>query len=93
MFKGSNNIINSCLISLTYSLNSIKHKYRISGIYWNRIYEEYREKFNPILSKGLTRRLNRSNSRESWSGGYKEKVDQPWYSKSYEKYNRKAWKK
>lgn len=93
MFNGSNGITNSCLITLTSSLNSIRHKYRISGIYWYKIYEEYREKFNPILSKGLTRKLNRSNSRESWSGGYKEKVDQPWYSKSYEKYNRKAWKK
>ena len=93
IFNGSNGITKSYLITLTSSLNSIRHKYRISGIYWYKIYEEYREKFNPILSKGLTRKLNRSNSRESWSGGYKEKVDQPWYSKSYEKYNRKAWKK
>lgn len=93
LFSHSDGVIKSCISSLTFSLGSMSFRYKTSGIHWTKVYKEYSDRHNPKLSKGLSRKLSRTTNKDMWAYGYKEKVEQPWYSKSYEKYNKKAWRK
>ena len=81
------------LMNLLSSTKSrFSYRYKFSKVSWPRRFEEYIESTSPTLSLGLSRKLTRAMNKER-SYRYKEKVEQPWYSKSYEKYNRKAWRK
>lgn len=65
----------------------------LSTVNWRHEYDEF-EKLNTsnALSKKLSRKIYRTNNKVS-SGRIKEKQIQPWYSKSYEKYNKNLWRK
>lgn len=91
-FSMGSNYMKIFMSSMRYTINSICHKYRVSNIHWNDIYDQFMEEREPKLSRGLSRKLTRATNK-TVSYKYKEKVEQPWYSKSYEKYNRKAWRK
>ena len=91
-FSMGTNYMKVFMSSMRYTINSICHKYRVSNVHWNDIYEQFMDDREPKLSRGLSRKLTRATNKER-SYRYKEKVEQPWYSKSYEKYNRKAWRK
>ena len=80
------------LMNLLSSTKNRSYRYKFSKISWPRTFEEYIEATSPTLSIGLSRKLTRATNK-SVSYKYREKVEQPWYSKSYEKYNRKAWRK
>jgi hypothetical protein len=71
--------------------------YSSSKIDWFQIYHNfYTLRHPPItLSRKLSRKLYRSNNKISSSYHPREKEEQPWYNKSYEKnkYNKKAWRK
>jgi hypothetical protein len=76
-----------------YKRNLANYGYNPSNVVWYTIWDEFYKKLHPpILSTKLSRRINRANNKPR-SSKYREKVEQPWYDKSYEKYNRKAWRK
>lgn len=85
-----------CITNLTivkHLLNPRWHK--LSDTNWNKIFLDFKKKTNSeILSKTLSRKISRANSKKR-ERNYREKVDQPWYDKSYEKnkYSKKSWKK
>ena len=91
-FSMGSNYIKVFMSSMRYTINSICYKYRVSNVHWNDIYEQFMDERQPKLSVTLSRRMAR-RANKTVSYNYKEKVEQPWYSKSYEKYNRKAWRK
>ena len=68
-----------------------------SKINWIQIYQKfYTLRHPPItLSRKLSKKLYRSNNKISSCYHPREKEEQPWYSKSYEKnkYNKKTWRK
>ena len=68
-----------------------------SKVVWNKVYRDfYTLRHPPItLSRKLSKKLYRSNNKISSCYHPREKEEQPWYDKSYEKnkYNKKAWKK
>lgn len=76
-------------------LNWIADYYSSSKIDWVQIYQNFYTLRHPptTLSRKLSRKLYRSNNKIS--SCYREKEEQPWYDKSYEKnkYSKKAWRK
>lgn len=68
-----------------------------SKVVWSNVYRDfYTLRHPPItLSRKLSRKLYRSNNKISSCHHPREKEEQPWYDKSYEKnkYNKKAWRK
>ena len=91
-FSMGSTYIGVFMSSMRYTINSICYKCRVSNVHWNDIYGQFVEEREPKLSRGLSRKLTRATNK-TVNYKYKEKVEQPWYSKSYEKYNRKAWRK
>ena len=71
--------------------------YSSSKIDWFKIYQNfYTLRHPPItLSRKLSKKLYRSNNKTSSCYHLREKEEQPWYDKSYEKnkYNKKTWRK
>jgi hypothetical protein len=68
-----------------------------SKVVWSKVYRDfYTLRHPPItLSRKLSRKLYRANNKVSSIYHTREKEEQPWYDKSYEKnkYNKKAWRK
>ena len=66
-----------------------------SKVVWSKVYRDfYTLRHPPItLSRKLSRKLYRANNKVSSIYYPKEKEEQPWYSKSYEKYNKKVWRR
>lgn len=91
--KGLRNIINIIVCDLKWT---VAH-YSSSKIDWIQIYQIfYTLRHPPItLSRKLSKKLYRSNNKISSCYHLREKEEQPWYDKSYEKnkYNKKAWRK
>ena len=91
--KSLRNIITTIVCDLDW----LADYYSTSKIDWVQIYQNfYTLRHPPItLSRKLSRKLYRSNNKISSCYHPREKEEQPWYDKSYEKnkYNKKAWKK
>ena len=91
--KGLKNIITSIVTDLKWNVIYLYS----SEINWIQIYQNfYTLRHPPItLSRKLSRKLYRSNNKISSCYYPREKEEQPWYDKSYEKnkYNKKAWRK
>jgi len=91
--KSLRNIINSIVRDLNWTFAY----YSSSKINWIQIYEEFYILRHPpiILSRKLSKKLYRSNNKISSCYHLREKEEQPWYDKSYEKnkYDKKAWRK
>ena len=90
--KGLKDVIHSIEIDL-YWVVFFKSK-----VVWSKVYRDfYTLRHPPItLSRKLSKKLYRSNNKiSSIYCHQKEKQEQPWYSKNYEKnkYNKKAWRK
>lgn len=91
--KSLRNIITSIVYNLTWTVAY----YNSSKLDWLQVYQNfYTLRHPPItLSKKLSKKLYRSNNKISSCYHPREKEEQPWYDKSYEKnkYNKKAWRK
>lgn len=81
----------------TSNLNGLKqaaliHGYRFSNINWRTVFDEY-ESMNKVyaLSLSLSRKINRANLPKKYRVPH-ERVEQPWYNKSYEKRFKNIWK-
>jgi len=89
--------IRDIIISIVHNLNWTFAYYSSSKINWIQIYEEFYTLRHPpiILSRKLSKKLYRSNNKISSCYHLREKEEQPWYNKSYEKnkYDKKAWRK
>jgi len=87
--KGLKDVIHSIEIDLFWVV------FFNSKVVWSKVYRDfYTLRHPPItLSRKLSRKLYRANNKVSSIYDTKEKQEQPWYSKSYEKYNKKVWKK
>lgn len=91
-FSRGSDYVKILVSAIRCTLNSLSHEYKVSSVHWGQIYEQFINRTRPKLSVGLSRKLTRTNNK-TVTYKYKEKVEQPWYNKSYEKYNRKAWRK
>jgi len=91
--KGLRYIIDSIVRDLKWTIAY----YSSSKIDWFQIYHNfYTLRHPPItLSRKLSKKLYRANNKISSCYHSREKEEQPWYDKSYEKnkYNKKAWRK
>ncbi len=69
------------------------HGYRFSNVTWRTVFAEY-ESMNKVnvLSLSLSRKINRANSSKKYRVPH-ERVEQPWYNKSYEKRFKNIWKR
>lgn len=91
----TNNFINYIGTLSTFKLIHPFYGDKMSKTSWRNIYNEF-EKLNTssALSKKLSRKIYRANNKvlsNKWH--YREKEIQPWYNKSYEKYNKNLWRK
>lgn len=91
--KSLRNIITSIVYNLTWTVAY----YNSSKLDWLQVYQNfYTLRHPPItLSRKLSKKLYRSNNKISSCYRLKEKEEQPWYDKSYEKnkFSKKAWRK
>ena len=79
------------------NLNNFKqsaliHGYRFSNVTWRTVFDEYESMNMNVLSLSLSRKINRANSPKKYRVLH-ERVEQPWYSKSYEKRFKNIWKR
>lgn len=88
--KGLKDVIHSIEIDLYWVVVFFSSK-----VVWSKVYRDfYTLRHPPItLSRKLSKKLYRSNNKISSCYHPREKEEQPWYSKSYEKYNKKVWRK
>lgn len=88
--KGLKNVIDSIEMDLFWAFFKSK-------VVWSKVYRDfYTLRHPPItLSRRLSKKLYRSNNKIRSCYRLREKEEQPWYDKSYEKnkYNKKAWRK
>ena len=73
--------------------SALIHGYRFSNVNWRTVFDEY-ESVNKVnvLSLSLSRKINRANSPKKYRVPH-ERVEQPWYNKSYEKRFKNIWKR
>ena len=90
--KGLTNVIHSIEIDLYWVVVFFNSK-----VVWSKVYRDfYTLRHPPItLSRKLSKKLYRANNKVSSIYHPREKEEQPWYDKSYEKnkYNKKAWRR
>lgn len=70
----------------------------LSTVMWGKVYENFENRNRPTLSLGLSRKLNRASKKKKIAKEWgeielREKLEQPWYNKSYVKNNRNLWRK
>lgn len=87
-------IVTSVDYLLHWPLYTRKHK---SKIIWESIYNEF-IKSEPPLSISLSRKLSRASKKKKTAKEWgeiesREKLEQPWYNKSYVKNYRNLWRK
>ena len=96
-FDSSDDSVKDLISMLSMNLkSSIIDGFIPTGVHWTQVFKEFYDMRHPkiTLSRKLSKKMYRSNNKVSVKHyTYSEKEEQPWYSKSYEKYNKKAWRK
>lgn len=97
IFDTSDDSVKELISTLARNLkSSIIDGFLPTGVHWTQVFKEFYDRRHPkiTLSRKLSKKMYRSNNKVS-SGKhyYSEREEQPWYDKSYEKYNKKAWRK